>query len=436
MMHFRKLAIGLTTVACVSPAFAADAALSSGNTAWILTATALVLFMTLPGLALFYGGLVRTKNVLSVLMACFAIAGGVSILWLLGLYSLTFGDGGSLQPIIGGLSKAFFQGISTDSMQGDIPEILFVAFQMTFAIITPALIIGAFAERMKFSAMLIFSLLWTAAVYVPVAHWVWGGGFLSQLGVIDFAGGITVHITAGVAALVAALVIGPRRGFPKQAMPPHNLTMTVTGAGMLWVGWFGFNAGSALAANGSAGMALLVTHISASAGALTWMACEWKRFGKPSVLGIVTGMVAGLGTITPASGNVGPMGALLIGLLAGLVCFNMTQIVKRRWEIDDSLDVFPVHGIGGILGTLMVGILASPNLGIFSGQGFSGANDSILSQFGVQALGVVITIAYTAVVTWGLLKLTGLMTRGLRVTSEQETTGLDLALHDERGYDL
>ena len=436
MMHFRKLAIGLTMVACVSPAFAADAALSSGNTAWILTATALVLFMTLPGLALFYGGLVRTKNVLSVLMACFAIAGGVSILWLLGLYSLTFGDGGSLQPIIGGLSKAFFQGISTDSMQGDIPEILFVAFQMTFAIITPALIIGAFAERMKFSAMLIFSLLWTAAVYVPVAHWVWGGGFLSQLGVIDFAGGITVHITAGVAALVAALVIGPRRGFPKQAMPPHNLTMTVTGAGMLWVGWFGFNAGSALAANGSAGMALLVTHISASAGALTWMACEWKRFGKPSVLGIVTGMVAGLGTITPASGNVGPMGALLIGLLAGLVCFNMTQIVKRRWEIDDSLDVFPVHGIGGILGTLMVGILASPNLGIFSGQGFSGANDSILSQFGVQALGVVITIAYTAVVTWGLLKLTGLMTRGLRVTSEQETTGLDLALHDERGYDL
>jgi Amt family ammonium transporter len=436
IVYFRKLAVGLSAVACASPVFAADAALSSGNTAWILTATALVLFMTLPGLALFYGGLVRTKNVLSVLMACFAIAGGVSILWLFGLYSLTFGDGGSLQPVIGDLSKAFFQGISTDSMQGDIPEILFVAFQMTFAIITPALIIGAFAERMKFSAMLIFSMLWTAAVYVPVAHWVWGGGFLSQLGVIDFAGGITVHITAGVAALVAALVIGPRNGFPKHAMPPHNLTMSVTGAGMLWVGWFGFNAGSALAANGSAGMALLVTHISASAGALMWMACEWKRFGKPSMLGIVTGMVAGLGTITPASGNVGPMGALLIGLLAGLVCFNMTQIVKRRWEIDDSLDVFPVHGIGGILGTLLVGVLASPNLGIFSGQGFSGANDSIASQFGVQALGVGVTIIYTAVVTWGLLKLTGLITRGLRVSSEQERTGLDLALHDERGYDL
>lgn len=435
-MNLQKWAVGLVLAAFVGSASAADAALNSGNTAWILTATALVLLMTLPGLALFYGGLVRTKNVLSVLMACFAIAGGVSILWLLGLYSLTFGDGGSLQPVIGDLSKAFFQGISTDSMQGDIPEILFVAFQMTFAIITPALIIGAFAERMKFSAMLIFSLLWTAAVYVPVAHWVWGGGFLSQLGVIDFAGGITVHITAGVAALVAALVIGPRRGFPGHAMPPHNLTMSVMGAGMLWVGWFGFNAGSALAANGSAGMALLVTHISASAGALAWMACEWKRFGKPSVLGIVTGMVAGLGTITPASGNVGPMGALVIGLLAGLVCFNMTQVVKRRWKIDDSLDVFPVHGVGGILGTLLVGVLASPDLGVFSGQGFAGSNDSIASQFGAQAIGVLVGVSYTAVVTWGLLKFTSLMTGGLRVSHEQETTGLDLSQHDERGYDL
>lgn len=435
-MSYQKWAFGLASGVFATSAFAAESALNGANTAWILTATALVLFMTLPGLALFYGGLVRTKNVLSVLMACFAIASGVSILWVLGLYSLTFGDGGSLQPVIGDLSKAFFQGIGTDSMQGDIPEILFAAFQMTFAIITPALIIGAFAERMKFSAMLIFSLLWTAAVYVPVAHWVWGGGFLSELGVIDFAGGITVHITAGVAALVAALVIGPRRGFPKHAMPPHNLTMSVMGAGMLWVGWFGFNAGSALAANGSAGMALLVTHISASAGALVWMACEWKRFGKPSVLGIVTGMVAGLGTITPASGNVGPMGALVIGVLAGFVCFNMTQIVKRKWQIDDSLDVFPVHGVGGILGTLLVGILASPDLGIFSGQGFSGANDSIASQFGAQMVGVLVGISYTAVVTWGLLKLTGLMTGGLRVSHEQETTGLDLAQHDERGYDL
>ncbi|MES3041551.1 MAG: ammonium transporter [Pseudomonadota bacterium] len=420
-----------------SLALAADApTLNSGNTAWILTATALVLFMTLPGLALFYGGLVRSKNVLSILMACFAIAGGVSVLWLLGLYSLTFSDGGALQNWIGGMSKAAFTGMNRESLQGDIPEGLFAAFQMTFAIITPALIIGAFAERVKFSATLIFCLLWTAAVYVPVAHWVWGGGFLFQMGVIDFAGGITVHITAGVAALVTALVIGPRRGFPKQPMAPHNLTMTVVGAGMLWVGWFGFNAGSALAANGSASMALLVTHISASAGALVWMLCEWKRFGKPSVLGIVTGMVAGLGTITPASGSVGPMGALVIGVLAGLICFNMTQIVKRKWEIDDSLDVFPVHGVGGILGSLIVAVLASPDLGIFSGFGFGAGNTSIADQLGVQALAVAITVVYTVIVTWGLLKITEKLTGGLRVSAEQETEGLDLVLHDEKGYDI
>ena len=430
---------GLLSLSLLVPsmAFAADTvAMNSGNTAWILTATALVLFMTLPGLALFYGGLVRSKNVLSVLMACFAIAGGVSILWLLGLYSLTFSDGGAAQDWIGGLTKAAFAGISRESMQGDIPEILFAAFQMTFAIITPALIIGAFAERVKFSSTLIFSLLWTAAVYVPVAHWVWGGGFLAQRGVIDFAGGITVHITAGIAALVAAIVIGPRRGFPKTPMPPHNLTMTVIGAGMLWVGWFGFNAGSALAANGSAGMALLVTHISASAGALVWMLCEWKRFGKPSVLGIVTGMVAGLGTITPASGSVGPMGALVIGVLAGFVCFNMTQIVKRKWEIDDSLDVFPVHGVGGILGSLIVAVFASPDLGIFSGFGFGGSNASIAAQFSAQALGVTVAVVYTAIVTWLLLKVTGVLTGGLRVSAEEETEGLDLVLHDEKGYDI
>lgn len=430
---------GLLSLSLLVPsmAFAADTvAMNSGNTAWILTATALVLFMTLPGLALFYGGLVRSKNVLSVLMACFAIAGGVSILWLLGLYSLTFSDGGAAQDWIGGLTKAAFAGINRESMQGDIPEILFAAFQMTFAIITPALIIGAFAERVKFSSTLIFSLLWTAAVYVPVAHWVWGGGFLAQRGVIDFAGGITVHITAGIAALVAAIVIGPRRGFPKTPMPPHNLTMTVIGAGMLWVGWFGFNAGSALAANGSAGMALLVTHISASAGALVWMLCEWKRFGKPSVLGIVTGMVAGLGTITPASGSVGPMGALVIGVLAGFVCFNMTQIVKRKWEIDDSLDVFPVHGVGGILGSLIVAVFASPDLGIFSGFGFGGSNASIAAQFSAQALGVTVAVVYTAIVTWLLLKVTGVLTGGLRVSAEEETEGLDLVLHDEKGYDI
>ncbi|MFZ5561019.1 MAG: ammonium transporter [Pseudomonadota bacterium] len=420
------------------PALAADAGpvVNTGNTAWILTATALVLFMTLPGLALFYGGLVRTRNVLSVLMQCFAIAGGVSLLWLVGLYSLAFGDGGAFNAVIGDLSKAFFNGVGRDSLWGDIPEVVFAAFQMTFAIITPALIIGAFAERVKFSAMLVFSLLWTTLVYAPVCHWVWGGGFLQQMGLLDFAGGTVVHITAGVAALVCALVIGPRRGFGKTAMPPHNMTMTVIGAGMLWVGWYGFNAGSALAANGSAGMALMATHVSASAGALMWMAMEWKKFGKPSVLGIVTGLVAGLGTITPASGSVSPAGALVIGLAAGFTCFLMTQFLKRRLQIDDSLDVFPVHGVGGILGTFLVGIFCAPGLGVFSGLGFGAGNNGIGAQLGVQAVGILVTALYTAVVTWGLLKLTGRLTGGLRVSEEQETEGLDLVLHDERGYDL
>lgn len=421
-----------------SSAMAADGAavVDSGNTAWILTATALVLLMTLPGLALFYAGLVRSKNVLSVMMQCFAIAASVSLLWLIGLYSLSFADGGAVNPVIGGLGKIFFMGVGTGSVTGSVPEILFIAFQMTFAIITPALIIGAFAERMKFSSMLVFSLGWTVLVYVPVCHWVWGGGFLQQMGALDFAGGIVVHITAGIAALVAAIVVGPRRGFPKVAMPPHNMTMTVIGAGLLWVGWFGFNAGSALAANGSAGMALLVTHISASAGALTWMALEWRRFGKPSVLGVVTGMVAGLGTITPASGFVGPAAALVIGVSAGVICFFATHIVKRKLHIDDSLDVFPVHGVGGILGTFMVGIFCAPGLGVFSGMGFGAGNTSIADQVGVQLLAIVITIAYTAAVTWALLKLTGKLTGGLRVSEEEETEGLDLVLHDERGYDI
>lgn len=420
------------------PALGADGSVpaDSGNTAWMLTATALVLLMTLPGLALFYAGLVRSKNVLSVMMQCFVIAASVSLLWLVGLYSLAFVDGGGLNPVIGGLSRAFFMGIRPDSMSGSIPEVLFAAYQMTFAIITPALIIGAFAERMKFSSMLVFSLFWTVLVYVPVCHWVWGGGFLQKMGALDFAGGIVVHITAGVAALVAAVVIGPRRGFPRVAMPPHNMTMTVIGAGLLWVGWFGFNAGSALAANGSAGMALLATHISASAGALTWMALEWKRFGKPSVLGVVTGMVAGLGTITPASGFVGPAAAMLIGLSAGVVCFFATHLVKRKLHIDDSLDVFPVHGVGGILGTFLVGIFCSPQLGVFSGMGFGTGNVSIGQQVGVQVLAIVVTIAYTAAVTWILLKLTGKLTGGLRVSEEEETEGLDLILHDERGYDI
>lgn len=432
---FPKIA-GLGLLLLANSVFAADMPINNGNTAWILTATALVLFMTLPGLALFYGGLVRTKNVLSILMQCFAIGAVVSLLWLVGFYSLAFTDGGSANYWLGGLSRVFMSGLGKDNMTGDIPEIVFAAFQMTFAIITPALIIGAFAERMKFSAVLIFSALWTLVVYVPVAHWVWGGGYFFQRGLIDFAGGTVVHITAGVAALVAALVIGPRKGFGKIAMPPHNLTMTVMGAGMLWVGWYGFNAGSALAANGSAGMALFVTHIAASAGALTWMICEWVKFGKPSGLGIVTGMVAGLGTITGAAGVVGPAGALVIGVLAGVICFFMTQLIKKTLKIDDSLDVFPVHGVGGILGTFLAGIFCSPDLGIFSGFGFTTGHDSIGSQLGTQIMGIIVIASYTAVLTWVLLKVTALLTKGLRVSDDEEREGLDLVSHDERGYDL
>ncbi|MDO3384164.1 ammonium transporter [Gilvimarinus algae] len=407
--------------------------LDGGNTAWILTATALVLFMTLPGLSLFYGGLVRSKNILSVLMQCFAIACIASLLWLVAGYSLSFGEGSAY---IGDLSRVLFSGMGKDSLSGDIPESLFALFQMTFAIITPALIVGAFAERMKFSSMLIFSALWLLAVYVPVCHWVWGGGFLGQWGLLDFAGGTVVHITAGVAALVAALVLGKRDGFETVAMPPHNMTMTVTGAGMLWVGWFGFNGGSALAANGDAAMAMLVTHISAAAGSLAWMTIEWIKFRKPSVLGIVTGMVAGLGTITPASGFVGPGGALVIGLSAGIICFYMTQMMKRVWKIDDSLDVFPVHGVGGILGTLLAGVFASPNLGVFSGHGFSDAVSGMGGQVWVQFLGVVITFGYTAIITYVLLKLTGVLTSGLRVSREEELVGLDITMHEEEGYKL
>ncbi len=408
--------------------------LNAANTSWILTSTALVLFMTIPGLSLFYGGLVRSKNVLSVLMQCFAITCLASIIWFAFGYSLAFGDGGSMNAWIGNLDNILMGNIKEDSMAGDIPESVFALFQMTFAVITPALIVGAFAERMRFSAMLLFSALWLIAVYSPITHWVWGGGWLGEMGLLDFAGGTVVHITAGVAALVAALVLGNRKGFPQQAMPPHNLTMTVTGAGMLWVGWFGFNGGSALAANGDAGMAMLVTHISAAAGSLAWMTMEWVKHGKPSVLGIVTGMVAGLGTITPASGFVGPGGALLIGLSAGVICYYATQAIKQRWKIDDSLDVFPVHGVGGILGTLLAGIFASDALGVFSGQGYNeGMN--MASQVQVQIVGIVATFVYTAIVTFVLLKLVDAML-GLRIDDENETMGLDLAEHDERGYDL
>lgn len=412
----------------------APVVLNGANTAWMLTASALVLFMTLPGLALFYAGLVRVKNVLSVLMQCFAIAAIASLLWVIMGYSLAFGPG---NEYIGDFSKVFFASIKKDDLWGDIPETLFAMYQLTFAVITPALIVGAYAERLKFSSMLIFSALWLLFCYVPVCHWVWSSsGWLYKMGLLDFAGGTVVHITAGVGSLVAAVVIGKRNGFPNIAMPPHNMTMVVTGAGILWVGWFGFNAGSALAANGSAAMAMLVTHLSAAAGALAWMTIEWIKFRKPSVLGIVTGMVAGLGTITPASGYVGPGGAIVIGLVAGVICFFMTQLVKRVWKIDDSLDVFPVHGVGGIIGTFMAGIFASTQLGAFSGLGFAAGIETIGQQLQVQVIGIVSTLVFSAAVTYLLLKVTSLLTNGLRVAKDEESLGLDLSLHEEDGYKL
>jgi Amt family ammonium transporter len=430
----RGIIFALTAILLLLPmqAFADD--LNGANTSWILTSTALVLFMTIPGLSLFYGGLVRSKNALSVLMQCFSITCLASIIWFAFGYSLAFGNGGSLNNYIGDLSNFFMGNVTEESMEGDIPESVFALFQMTFAIITPALIVGAFAERMRFSAMLLFTALWLIVVYAPITHWVWGGGWLGVMGLLDFAGGTVVHITAGVGALVAALVLGNRKGFPQQAMPPHNLTMTVTGAGMLWVGWFGFNGGSALAANGDAGMAMLVTHISAAAGSLAWMMMEWTKHGKPSVLGIVTGMVAGLGTITPASGFVGPAGALVIGLSAGIICYYATQAVKQRFHIDDSLDVFPVHGVGGMLGTLLAGVFASDQLGIFSGQGYNDGMN-MASQVLVQLKGILATFAYTAVITYLLLKLVDKLLT-LRVDEDDEIQGLDLVEHDERGYDL
>ena len=411
------------------PEFAFAAELNQANTAWILTSTALVLFMTIPGLSLFYAGLVRSKNVLSVLMQCFAITCLVSILWLAGVYSFIFADGGDWQKYLGGASKVFLPEISTGALTGDIPESLYFMFQMTFAIITPALIVGAFAERMKFSAMLWFSGLWLIVVYMPICHWIWGGGWLANMGAMDFAGGIVIHVNAGVAALVSSLVIGKRKGFPTTAMPPHNMTMVVTGAGMLWVGWFGFNAGSALTADGRAGMAMLATHIGAAAGALTWMSIEWLRYGKPSVLGIVTGMVAGLGTITPASGYVGPMGALIIGVTAGVVCFYATQIVKRKLIIDDSLDVFPVHGIGGITGSLLTGVFAASSLG---GLGLA-EGITIGHQVAVQALAIVATILWSAIFSYIILKGVDKLI-GLRVAPDEEVEGLDTVLHEETGY--
>ncbi|NYT52424.1 MAG: ammonium transporter [Candidatus Vesicomyosocius endoextente] len=405
--------------------------INGADTAWIMTSTALVLLMTLPGLALFYGGLVRTKNILSVLMQCFTIAGIVSILWFVVGYSIAFsGD----NPYFGNLSNMLLMKVSINMVNNSIPESLFVMFQMTFAIITPALIIGGYAERMKFSAVLLFSSIWLLVVYAPITHWVWGGGWLGNM--LDYAGGTVVHITAGIAALVAAIVLGPRKGFLKRPIPPHNMTMTITGAAMLWVGWFGFNGGSALAVGGDAAMAILVTHISAATGAITWMFYEWIKFGRPTALGTVTGMVAGLGTITPASGFVGPVGALVIGFIAGIVCFNAVIIIKQKFKIDDSLDVFPVHGVGGIMGTLMVGFFASKELGIFSGQGgWNHEEILIYEQLQIQFIGVVATVIYTAIATYLILKMVNVIT-GLRVSEEEEQQGLDIISHEEKGYDL
>ena len=410
----------------------AQDALDSGDTAWMMTATALVLFMTIPGLSLFYAGMVRAKNVLSVMMQCFAITGLMTVLWMIYGYSLAFEDGGGINGFVGGLGKIFLSGVTVDALSGTIPETVFMTFQMTFAIITPALIVGAFAERMKFSAMLWFMGLWLTFVYAPICHWVWGGGWLGDWGVLDFAGGTVVHINAGVAGLVVALVLGKRKGFPTTAMPPNNLVLTVVGASMLWVGWFGFNAGSELAADATAGMAVAVTQIATAGAALSWMFSEWISHKKPSVLGIATGAVAGLVAITPASGSVGPIGALLIGIGAGVGCFIASTRLKRAFGYDDSLDVFGVHATGGIIGALLTGIFAAE---AFGGAGLGEGNATITAQLGAQALGVVATIVYTALVSFVLLKVIE-ATVGLRVSDEQETEGLDIALHDERGYIL
>ena len=398
----------------------------AADTAWILTSTALVLFMTLPGLALFYGGLVRSSNVLSALLQCFAIACLVSVLWLVGAYSLAFsGDG----AYIGNLSKAFLMGVGTDTAAGNLPEDVFFMFQMTFAIITPALVVGAYVERIKFSAVLWISGLWLILVYAPVTHWIWGGGWLAAMGIQDFAGGLVVHLNCGIAAIVIAKILGPRKGFPNDVQPPHSPPLVMVGAAMLWVGWFGFNGGSALAADGAAGMAITVTHISAAVAALTWMFIEWIKHGKPTVVGAATGAIAGLATITPASGFVGPIGALILGFLAGLICYKMCGIIKNQWNIDDSLDVMAVHGIGGIMGTLLTAVLGAKAFGgLVEGQ-------DIGAQFITQLIGVIAVGLWCLVLTW-IIVLVVKQFIGLRVTDDQETEGLDTSVHGEKGYHL
>ena len=404
----------------------AGATLDSGDTAWMLTATVLVLFMTLPGLALFYGGLVRVKNYLSVLMHCFTLACLASVLWVAGLYSLAFSDGNAW---IGDLQHLFLKGITIDELNGGtFPETVFVMFQMTFAIITPGLIVGAFVERLKFNAMMLFSALWLIVVYTPVAHWVWGGGWMMQAGTLDLAGGIVVHATAGISALILAKTVGPRPNFPHRVSPPHNPAIVMIGASMLWVGWFGFNAGSQVAANGAAGMTMLVTHISAAVASLTWMFIEWKKAGKPGLVGIVTGMVAGLATITPASGNVGPLGAIIIGLLAGSVCYFCCSLVKNKWGIDDALDVFAVHGVGGIMGSLLVAVFGTA---AFGGTGV----DDMAAQLIIQIKSIGFTVIWSAIGTLIIIAIVK-ATTGLRVDQDAEQAGLDQAEHGEKAYHL
>lgn len=423
------LAVSLGLGAWPLPASADQ--LNAADTAWILTASGLVLFMTVPGLALFYGGLVRTKNVLSVLMQCFAITSLVSVLWLLAGYSLALSDGGRWQNLLGGLSAVSLLNINADSVKDNLPETVFCMYHLTFAIFAPALIVGGVAERMKFSALLWFVACWELLIYVPVCHWLWGGGWLSQLGIMDFAGGIVVHVSGGIAALVAAMMLGPRRGFPRVPMPPHNLAMTATGAGILWVGWHGFSAGSALMANGAAGIAMLSTHMSAAAGSLVWMALEWVRFGKPSGLGLITGMVAGLGMIAPSAGFVAPLGGLAIGMIAGGLCFFSLHWIKRRFAIDDTLDVFAIHGVGGMVGSLLTALFASEALG---GIGTL-ADNGIGGQFIAQGIGVAAVLAWSGGLSFMILKLLD-KTLGLRVSIGDETEGLDITLHNEQGYNL
>ena len=422
------LPAGLGLALAASPAWAQE--LSGGDTAWVLTSTALVLFMTLPGLALFYGGLVRARSVLSVLMHCLTIAALVSVLWLVLGYSLSFSDGGAANAWIGGLGKAFLAGVGADTLSGSIPETVFFMFQMTFAIITPALIVGAYVERIKFGAVVLFSGAWSILVYAPIAHWVWGGGWLAELGVQDFAGGLVVHLSCGVSAGIVAALLGTRRGFPGHVQPPHSPGLVLVGAAMLWVGWFGFNAGNALAADGAAGMAMTVTHIAAATAALTWMVAEWSQHGKPTLVGMATGVIAGLATITPASGYVGPVGALAIGAAAGLVCYYGVSLVKSTMRIDDSLDVLAVHGFGGATGVLLTAIFGAASLG---GLGLS--EKSILGQLGVQFVGVIATVVWAGVLTFILIKAVSALV-GLRVDEEAEIEGLDLITHGEKGYDL